>query len=481
MVEKRGYYVQILFLILFVTLLIPSIEASFVCGIVKNSLETSASWINVIVYYSDVQEKQTTCDVSPDENKYCCDTEDIAGVSWAIGKQVSAKIFDINKGYVAEPVNLYLSGEGYDVFPEMQLEKAIRVYSPEDGSIISDSRVFVNVSFSSMFTKLKYILNYANNTLEEDICSDCSNAEFYIKNLSTGSYELLLTVSGVDGNVTESVFFTIPSLITFNREIKCRGCVENYIPAGRKVVMQINLESSDNLSGTFIDYFPVDWRVLRHGGGITESFSKTHNLIKWEVQGKEIIKEYTLKSPRKFFTRKYIFQSVFENIEGPKDEVILFRFYKFLSLLKKFTHNPMKKANKLEYLEISPSKPLVMFFRNKNILEIDIFPKNKTKGIYMYLQKNHKPKLRKAESNFVIHTNLLDENIEKILIKFKVKKPSRRKILKDVSLFYYNEAEETWNSLGVEQYGEDDRYAYFLANSENKGIFAIKKKYGRIK
>src|SRR3989338_9040803 len=138
--EKRLILVYLSALV-FAILLIDFVSANFVCGKVKDVGEVSASWFDVSVYYPEFPNKKTSCKISPEEGKYCCDPEAIKGVTWKIGKSVNAEIFDFEKGYVAGLVSLIISGEGFDVFPEMQLDKAITVYSPNSSLILDIDRV----------------------------------------------------------------------------------------------------------------------------------------------------------------------------------------------------------------------------------------------------------------------------------------------------------------------------------------------------
>src|SRR6056297_2879182 len=108
-------------------LIIPLGEAHMVCGKVNDSEDgMNADWFDVTGYYANG--KSTSCKISPSENKYCCDF--LRDKEWKIGNVVDLEIFEKGFGYFAGPVSVKTTGEGYDIAPEMELKKAINVYSP---------------------------------------------------------------------------------------------------------------------------------------------------------------------------------------------------------------------------------------------------------------------------------------------------------------------------------------------------------------
>lgn len=490
MVKKRICFTILILFLLFFLVSIQLVSANFACGIVKDSEENiSAAWMDVNVYYSEAPDKITTCKVSPAEGKYCCDPQDIKGVSWAIGKEINAEILDIQKGYVAGPVSLIVTGEGYDLFPDMQIEKAIKIHSLSNGEIINTSRIFVNVSVASIFNKISYSL-YLNDSSELnssliEVCSNCSHAEFYLENLTFGTYYLTLTASGFKGNISSRIYFTKPYQISFGRKIECKGCTENYVPSGRRVKITIFVNSSEPLFGALTDYFPSDWKYIPSKSNeeeVFELFSESHNMIKWEINGTNIEKTYTLKSPKNFITRKYFFQSEFGGYKSKIYDVILFRFYKFFSFKKKFLEDRIKLENILRYSHVSEHEPIVIFFKDSYLSELAIFSNTSQDNVHAYIKKlkNFKPKLKNSERPFEIFSNIPEENIEKILLRFRVEKPEKDSMLENVSLFSYNEDSETWKKLNSSFYKEDEKYSYYEAYVFSKGVFTIKSKYVKI-
>jgi hypothetical protein len=473
MIKKGNYLLVLLALII----LLQPVKANFVCGEVQNTEKISASWIEVLTYYSEDPAKISTCKISPENNRYCCDPLSIADVDWQVGKQINAEIFDAENGYVSNPVNLQITGEGYDVFPIMQLEEAISINSPNT-TIISDSEVLFNVSIASRFNQLKYLIGPYGNISEKQVCSNCSEAVFSIQNLDFGQHEITFIASNEEQSINRTIFLTRAKSAKFSRDIKCNGCTGNYVPVGKKIEMIVSLNLSSESNGFLIDYFPVDWQFISSDGAV-EPFTETHNLIKWNVQGKQIVKNYTLKSPNKLATRKYLFQSTFETFEGSKDEIILFRIYKFFPYPVKFLYKQVPKYDLVNYAEISPSMPLILFFKENDLEQIAIFPKNETKDAYAYIQKISTPAIKNIPPPFAIHTSLAEQDIEKILIRFKAKKEQKNSVLANISLLKYDEENETWSTLDISQYNEDKDNFYYESYSAKKGIFAIKSEYER--
>lgn len=70
--------------------------------------------MEVISYYDENPEKTTKCQINP-EKKFCCDLSEIKEISYKPGKKVIAEVFDNETKYVADPVYLETSSEGYDL------------------------------------------------------------------------------------------------------------------------------------------------------------------------------------------------------------------------------------------------------------------------------------------------------------------------------------------------------------------------------
>jgi hypothetical protein len=472
--------VLLVYLIIFIILGISSnVSANFVCGEVQDSEKVSASWFSVSAYYLEQPFEVTNCLVSPEDNRFCCDPEDIEEVQWAIGKKIEAEIFDKEKGYTTNPVSLIISGEGVDVFPELQLEEAISVYTP-NSSIFHLEDLFLNVSIASRFNSLGYIINGSFGTRNSSVCNNCQQATFIIKDLPYGEHVLTLTASNENENISKELILTRTNNLSFSREIYCEGCEKNYVSTMKRTNIKVNLKSSENVTGILRDYFPVDWKFFQ-SDGVVEPFSETHNVINWNISGTNISREYTLISPRRIITRKYYFQSEFEDIRSEKDELILFRFYRFFAWPIKFLESRIERINFMNYASISPTSPLVMFFRDTTWVSVAIFPNTSVNNIHAYAQEINTPRFQKSKIPIAIHSNLGNNDIEKIMLRFKVRKPDYHYNLTSVFLYEYNQLNESWEIINVSEYKEDDSYIYYEGYALEKGIFTVKTEQERIK
>ncbi len=475
MAKKRLYFTFLIIFSLFFILLLPQISANFACGKVNGSNEVSSSWFNVRVYYLESPEKYTTCKVSPSDNKYCCDPQEIKGVNWAIGKNIGAKILD--GGYVAGPVNLTISGEGYDIFPEMQIKKGMYIYSPNKTIYLNTTSIFVNISSFLESSNLSYILNKPGKIVsKKEICSNCNYSNFYLNNLDFGMYELkIIATNNLGEQISEKKNFAILEYLNFEREIKCKYCIGYFIFSGQKVQVTISLEASNNISGTLKDYFPNDWKFI--DGGKIEEISETYNSVSWKVGGKDIEKTYSLIAPRTFFTKRYTFQSEFESYLSKKYKAVLHRFYKFFAFPEKYSKDSSLNSY-FRYAKISPKNPFVINTKNKFLVQVTIFPSTTLNNVYYFVHKKSPVKLKGAKMSFVLGSNIDNSNIKSALIKFKIKKPFFWRHIEEVKLFEYDAKENSWKPLKTSLYKKIKKYSYYQATSNGIGIFAIKIKYG---
>jgi len=475
--NKRGKILVFLAGAFFVLLLTSFTSANFVCGEVNSSVELSSYWFDVMIHYPENPEEYTSCKISPEGGKYCCDPEDIKGVSWDIGKEINAKIFE--KGYVAGPVSLTISGEGYDIFPEMQLKKIVTVHEPNKSVYFNITKIIVNVSSLPEFNHLSYSLNNSKGYKESEICGKCNNAKIQIENLSFGKNILKIIAADENGQrVIESKEFSILESINFERKIECKGCQKKKIMAGSKVNITVYLNLSHDALGTLIDYFPIDWQYL--GKENIESYSETHNLIKWEVDGKNMEKTYTLTTPNTTITKRYTFKSEFEFYKSKEDKIVLFKFYKYLPWPKSFSqyknkyHNLKKEIN---YLDISPSNPSVLFLKDSLFESVVLFPNESIKGMSNLIFLKIPPRSN-FNQNFIIETNIESNKINKILITFKIKKPSWSILsLKSVKAYHHDIKDNSLKLLQIEKYDEDENFLYYEMYAQNKGTFNLKKRY----
>jgi hypothetical protein len=237
--NKKGLEVCVLFSVVFL-FFIPNSSANFACGIVKTHEDISPSWFDVTVYYEEAREFFTTCKVSPDENKYCCDPSEIDQVEWDIGKKLIAQINQ--DGYLTEPKSLTISGEGYDIFPELVLEKILHIESPNQTLFVNQSKLFFNISTSKQYRNISYSLSSDGFSKTEVLCTNCNHVEKLLENLPSGSYNLNIESMNDSGDTVlekKEIFFI--DNVKFSREINCEGCKEGYIPTELYIVYKENL------------------------------------------------------------------------------------------------------------------------------------------------------------------------------------------------------------------------------------------------
>ncbi len=472
--EKEG--ILLIFGVFVFLIISSSVSANFVCGEVNSPEDLEAGWFDVTIYYSEETQKTSSCKVSP-ENKYCCDPNEIEGVAWDIGKEVNAKILKDN--YVATPVSLIISGEGYDIFPTLELVKALTIHEPNLSMYVNVSNILVNVSSSGGYNNLSYRLyNNGNLVSEEEICLDCNQAEFYISPEAGNILLEIIATNEFNDKVIEEKEFIVLDYINFNRVIECKRCRDNFVYYDEEVNMTVSVEFSSPVTGIFEDYFPKDWKYL--GEQEIEEVSSTHNRIWWHINGTKVEKSYMLRSPKVFFAKRYLFRSGFESIEGPLDKVIVYRFYKFLAFPKKYERAKLEPIENSTYNEITRDTPLVMNFNHKILSQVAIFPKGVEKDVSALIYKKSFQKMRRAHYNFMIDSGLMLDEFDKVLVRFKIKKPnSKRKYIKNATLFHYDLQSELWKPLDTTQYNEDENYVYYESYAQGDGAFAIKREYGR--
>lgn len=476
---KRG--ILFLFGIILLILSLDLVSANFVCGKL-NSEGISPSWFDVEIYYSENTSAIGSCKVSPQEGKYCCDPFEIEEVNWKVGKEINAHIYD--DGYVAGPVSLTISGEGFDVFPDMNLDKVIEFNSPNQSIFVNVSEINFNISSSESYNNLRYELYNTNGIYKGEVCQGCNEALFNVSNLTKGTNVISIVATNGNGQfLTENKTFFVLDYIDFSREISCERCVRNFVYSGEDVNVNVILKTSHNVSGFLIDYFPADWTFNNSFDENLEigSYSESHNMIKWYMQGSNIQKNYVLTSPDIIFTRKYYLQSSFENYFSEENELILYRFYRFLSIPKKLLLREIKVNYEINVSQIGPSTPLVMDFEDNDIVQLAIYPNKELEDVKASIFKNSFFRYRGADSNFMIYSSIPDYYIDNLLIKYKVSKPSREGYgIINSSLYFYDISAEKWISYPVEQITENENYVYFASEVDNKGGFAIVSEIGRV-
>ncbi len=464
--KKNTFLISLMFIIIILSTKL--VVANFVCGQVLDADDNmSAQWYSVMIYYPSSQNNYAGCEISPAENKYCCDTEAIPRKTWKIGDIVGAEVFDSASGYVAGPVSIVTSGEGYDVLPVMQLERVIKVRDWKKLIFSNETGFLLNASFREPYN----FVELERNNDKSVLCENCSNFSEYI-NVSFGMNYLRLIASDVR-SISEDLVVVVLNWFKFERKIECKGCLGNRVRHNQVVDVALLLNLSHYVEGLELkEYVPIDFEILETDGQI-RAYSQTHNMIVWNVSGKNIEKKYVIKSPKiRFFPKKYSFRTELEDKIMSEEDIIVFRFFWFFPFNQKGAQNyfdPHKMQTR-----IYPNRPLVKRFDNE-IIRVAVFPKKTIRNAEFDLLNYTLEDLDDFEviSSYLFDTNFA-ERTEKIYIEFKVEK-NVSEIYESISLFVLN---QDWKENEIKFYEEDEIYLYYKASFNGKGIAIVGKKKG---
>lgn len=457
---KNRLIVCIILLVLVLFILnISFVSSTFVCGFVSDSDKFSADWIEVKVYYAENELDFTNCQVSP-ENKFCCDLENISSVNFSVGKKVFAEISDLKTGVSGGPVFLYLTGEGYDLFPDMKLRETISL-NISDNQIILNSSSFPLEFFSdNSFNNWSYKVSSSGESFERSLCESCNYSEFSIP-LSKGKNEIYLT-SNKTNHIDKSLVIYNLDYLEMGINIFCDGCKIKknfwYVPSYKEITINSYLNSSHNISGDFLLYFPREW-VLINSSNFAD-FSLTHKAIVEKIQNESFFSSnYTFKTPKKLIKQDYF---ISQKING-NSNLFKIRSFKF-KFLPFYQKNNLEENYPIKILSQSSSgkEPIVLDFKKEGLETIAIFPKSDIKYSYSYIEFKKDIKKTNPEIKFNILSTLSEDEIDKIFLIFKVEKGKSIEVLyKDVplQLAYHN---------------EDNNYRYYSAYIYEKSPFIIK-------
>ena len=445
-------------------------SAHFVCGQVEDSDDNrSAAWFSVRVYYIDDPSKYAGCDISPEENKYCCDVEEIPLKSWQVGDVVYAEIIDTELGYVAGPVSIQTSGEGYDILPKMKLEKVVSVYSPRTDLIVSsDGFVNFSASFLEPFNHVELIKNNETDLL----CENCSVYEGSIEADFGMNYWNILA-SGNEIIFFEKLIFAVLNWFEFNREFVCEGCFSNKVKTSRVVRVDAKLNLSDYVNGLELkEYVPVEWRIINSTGRV-EEYSESHNVVIWNITGQDVIREYYVNSPWVlFFPKRFVFRTELGDHVLSEGEVIVYRWFWFFYTGGNFLN---RVNNRGLMTDISPIKPLVLY--NQGIIDtIAIFPKKRVRDVEFELRPYEGEEISDVIEAYEFYTNLEKHEIKKIYLEFKISK-DKFSDYESWKLFVFD---DLLQEVSITHFKEDENYFYYkLFLESTKGIAFVgeKKKF----
>lgn len=434
---------------------LSDVSAHFVCGIVNDSEDgMSSHWFGLQLSFTGTPEKFTTCDVSPKENKYCCDPDDIPPKKkWKIGKSVSAEVFDTNLGYIAGPVSTITTGEGYDILPEMKLKKVINVFSPSTRLILSNNtNITLNASFESPFNNVQIEKNLTKKTL----CTNCSNINLN-ETANQGMNYWKLFASDNKENFQENLSFALLSKANLSRTLNCNGCSKNKIKASTKFNMSLSLSLSSNVENLELkEYIPINWNITNQGNGQIKDYSQTHKIISWNVSNKDSSFSYTATSPDIFIRQQnHYFKTELEEELINEGEITVYKIISIPFFGKKAEYSSRSLEN-ISRKKISPAKPLVI---ETEEIVVAIYPKKNKNDAKMELKKANFDIRKSSIMAYFFNTNLDRKEIEQVFVKFRIdKKEFKSKKYSGKEFFVL---EDMWEKSKIEKYDEDKEYYYY--------------------
>lgn len=470
--NKRCFWTFLVVAVAF--LLVPKVEANFACGEVESLRNFSSSWFDVNISYAENPSLTTTCEVSPEGGKYCCDPLSIQGVNWRVGKTLVARI--VQNGYFAEPVTLTISGEGFDVFPKMTLRRGVIFRNLTEVSV-GKLNVSFNISTFQGYNSLSYILrNVTNGTVREGVlCQNCNEANFVLS--EKGQFELEIKARNSEGNeIFERKELWNLDYIEIERETKCPRCNKNFIYSGEVVEVKLVTRFSHEVSGEFRELFPKEWEVIE--GGRIEHFSDTHNVAIFDVSGKEEELNYKIKAPKTVFAREFLFEQDFNGYKESESDV-LYRFYRFLPFPPKYLRNFPFSNYYFEFQDVSSSSAMVAELNDDNFVMFGVVPRSHYGEAFVFLNKNPPVKKLGSKQSFLIGSSVTHNDIDYSLVRFKVRKQNGREI-SNLKVYHYDETLDEWHETASFKYSEDSNYGYFETTSEKIGIFSVDYDYRRL-
>jgi len=487
--NKSGLKKEFLFFLAFAFILFSSYFASahFVCGQVNDSIENvSSAWFNVKVFYPSTPQDYTTCQVSPDENKYCCDVESLnadgsyaLGIPWTPGLNVSAKVYSPSRGYVAGPVSLKTTEEGYDVFPSMQIKKVIKIFNPNRSLIISNSSdVFFNATFLEPFNNVN--LDYDNSS--KILCENCTNFSSNI-NATSGMNTFEVIASSKEDSFFDNLTFGFISGFNLSRNFSCEKCSDSVLRPEKNVSVNLSLNLSDYVGGIiFEEYVPVDFKILNTTGEVSY-YNNSYNVIRWNASGKNITEFYLIQSPKVNWpiVSTFSFYSFFGgNFLGSKSVEVKTALGFFH---RKKHHGGFGSFHGGFYPLVLPNQPYLLSGQG-NLQKAAFFPNSELKNVrFNVVPRDSCGSLGDVLACYSFSSNSGGDEINKTYIEFKVGKDGFSKS-SEISLKYYN---KEWKTGNVTFYKQDKNYFYFKGYvqgnlvailNNNKSLFRILRKFG---
>jgi hypothetical protein len=444
---------------LLIIFLIPLVLGHFLCGEVKDSFDNvSASWFDVRIYYPDDRNNFGTCKVSPAGNKYCCDVETIKNKTWKVGDIIYSEIYDNDSGFIAGPVSIVTSGEGFDVMPIMKLEKVISISNLK--KIIVTDNTYQKISIRS-------IDPFNNIQINNFSCIDCNSFENDIQ-LNYGINNIEIMSESKDRAIKQDYSLALVKDIKLERKFICPKCSNDKIKNKQIVTVNVQLKSSDYIEDlTYQEYVPIDFKIIESNGGEIKPFSYSHNIIFWKIKGKDINISYKIISPNvQIFARSYSFFSNLENILFPEKKVNVYRFINFFPVNVKVFFNDTTKTL---FSKSTNNNPMVLY-PNLSLVKLAIFPNKEVSDIEVGLINDvYLRDINNALNYYFLDTNLKLDSIDKIYLELQIKKNELlNQGYNNVSFYYLDN--DSWKEFSLNLSDDREYYFYHGYIPSTKGI-----------
>ena len=191
-----------------------------------------------------------------------------------------------------------------------------------------------------------------------------------------------------------------------------------------------------------------------------EDFSTTHKILSENITDKkEFSVNYALQSPKTFIKKEYTFYQKFENQEQTS-KVVVFKFKIIPFRKSKYFDNHYFNSPFIQ--RGSPTQPIILNSKEDYLKLVAIYPKLNIFNSHSNLIFSEKKKRKNIEYFFTISTTILQKNIDKIFLLFKVEKG------KSIEVYSNN------HKINLEFYEEDPDYTYYSAYVHEKGPFSVK-------
>ena len=451
---KMEKYLRCFILVLVVFSSLSSVNANFVCGEVESSEIMSPAWMEVSVYYEEQPSNILFCPINS-QNKFCCDLEEISSVNWEVGKNVFAELFDEETGYVAGPVQLTTTEESYDLFPSMNLSKAINISSSKPSIFLRDDKIILNISLNRDYSSLRYTLTNSQGAIGNPICSDCSSANLELSALK-GKNQIVILASDGGRDIFETLDFYYLDYLNLNTSFECDKCFLKKkwfaIPSNSNVTANFFINASHNVSGILTAYVPLSW-----DSESSIDYSESHYELNWNITyKKEFFVTENLQAPSGWKNKRFLFKLNFE--ENSLDTKVfvynIFRFHSPTIFWKRFFKNKYSFDN--NFKKISPENPLVIKSESPYVDLVAIYPKKEMIMPSASLKYDEKKRLKKRMLDLEIISDFANKDIENILLKFKI--PSGKK----VKLYSGR------NEMDLTESSKAEEYTYYEARLSKK-------------